>query len=917
MTVCLLVLSAAEIDGFYFWKNGNYTQFSLSEIHFGDDKISIGDVTFSVNDIDSITFVQPKEPIVATDTLFIYYEGQTATVFPQRVGGITTEVNGAAVTLTNANTDREMTFVLNGESDEGNFTYNGEYKACIRLDGLNLKSRTGAALDIKCGKRIALELAEGTNNYLEDAADSLGQKAALYCKGHLEVSKGGTLTVKSNVTHAIKTKEYMLVKSSTGSITVTGAAGDGIHAGQYFKMNGSTVTVSGVKGDGIQAEATQEGDEDDGQVILRGGTLNVSVAERDVSAIKSDSLMSITGGNITITTTGDGDKGIKSKADLNISGGELSFTQSGQYIVEDNDPGYVTSIKSDGNLTVSGGSIVIENTGEAGKGLSADGDITINETDASLTLNINAFGKGGPLDLSRDLESGTDSDGNSGDVSQDETKKTYRIGVALSTVKDEYWKDIVYLYSAEGTRIAWLTNIITLENTEQTTCSFFYYEFDQPQSGQFYFACNNYKVGGIIYTFRSPAVNGPTESTPDVYYFIDTDSYTKSGPIRTFSTTDYTPRFADGIITDKCEINSERSYVAAAGIKGDGNVTICGGTITINTTRAAAKGITCDKTLTTTGGNINITGSGAGLGFYLNATTAKGLTSDECIELQGGTITIQMTGEGAKGIKSDGTIVIGKSNDEGPILNISVTGAKYNGSSSSKAIKAIGAITINGGESVITASNKKAEGLESKLKADASIVINGGKHYFRCYDDCINSAGCIIFDGGTVVCSGRTNDSVDSNYNRYGAIQIGNGVVFAYTANPSNGSFDCDSRNYFRITGNGIAIGFGGNGMGSSSSSGVDNAMQGYYFCTDPITYNKGQYYTLADMDGNNIVTFSFESNIVSKLSIFTATGMTSGAGYSVKCSSTEPTDATTAWYGLYLGSTAQGQTDVTSFTAK
>ena len=103
-----------------------------------------------------------------------------------------------------------MCFILSGESTEGSFTYNGTFKACIRLAGLSLKSTTGAALDIKCGKRIALELLEGTENYLEDAPDSLGQKAALYCKGHLEVSKGGSLTVKGNYTHAIKTKEYML-----------------------------------------------------------------------------------------------------------------------------------------------------------------------------------------------------------------------------------------------------------------------------------------------------------------------------------------------------------------------------------------------------------------------------------------------------------------------------------------------------------------------------------------------------------------------------------------------------------------------------------------------------------------------------------------------------------------------------------
>ena len=371
MTIGLLAISAAEIDGLYFWKNGTYTRFDISDIVFGDNGLTVGETTFSPYDIDSITFRKPKTVEVATDTLYISYNGTAATVSPESVKGIQAEVNGAAVKLTNANTDREMCFILSGQSDEGSFTYNGEYKACIRLAGVNLKSTTGAALDIKCGKRIALELLEGTDNYLEDPTESLGQKAALYCKGHLEVSMGGTLTVKGNNTHAIKTKEYMLVKKTTGGITVTGAEGDGIHAGQYFKMNGGSVTVSGVKGDGIQAEATQEGDEDDGQVILRGGTLNVSVTERDVAAIKSDSLMTISGGTITINATGDGDKGLKSKADLSISGGELTITQSGKYIVVNNDPGYVTSIKADGDIDISGGTIVINNTGNCSLHISA------------------------------------------------------------------------------------------------------------------------------------------------------------------------------------------------------------------------------------------------------------------------------------------------------------------------------------------------------------------------------------------------------------------------------------------------------------------------------------------------------------------------------------------------------------------
>ena len=933
----LLALSAAEIDALYFWKNGTYTRFDVMDMLFGDDKITVGDAIFDASEVDSITFRKPAEAEeVVVDTLYINYDGQVATVTPENVDSISVEINGATVNLTNNKTSREMTFVLSGESTEGSFTYNGTYKACIQLAGLSLKSTTGAALDIKCGKRIALELLQGTENYLEDCADSLGQKAALYCKGHLEVSKGGTLTVKGNYTHAIKTKEYMLIKKTTGSINVIGAEGDGIHAGQYFKMNGGSVTISGVKGDGIQAEATQEGDENDGQFTLKDGTLNISVTERDVAAIKSDSLMYISGGNITINTTGDGNKGLKSKDELDIAGGELNITQTGKYIVENNDPGYVVGVKASGDLNISGGTIVINNTAEAGKGLSADGDININEEDASLTINIEAKGSGAALDLSRNVEV-ADGGGDGGGGGEDGDEETvYRICVALSSTNSQYWKNVVYLYTSSGTKIDQLTNTITVQATGQTTRTFYYYDFDEAPDGQFYFASDDYQRqggggpggggGGQTYTIKTGNVSGPTDTNTSVYYYINTSSPQRSGTVYTFTASDYTSRYANGTITDSGSVApSGGKFATAAGIKGDGNITIAGGTIIINNSGAAAKGISCDKVLQTTGGSVTITNSGGGTGTTSSYSTAKGLTSDGSIDLQGGTISISMTGAGGKGIKSDGTIVVGSSDGDGPTLTVSTTGAKYLSTSSAKAIKATGTITINGGEMVVTTSQNGAEGLESKLKSNASIVFTGGKHYFKCYDDCINTAGAIKFEGGIVVCYSNGNDAIDSNYGQAGAIQIGNGAVLAYTSagGPEEG-FDCDNNSYIQITGNGIGIsgggsqgGGGGGWGGGGSSSSIGSAVQGYSLNTSSISYAANRYYTLADASGNNLVTYSVEASFSSTLSLFTATGMTKGSTYTLKYSTAAPTDATTAWHGLYLGSSAQGTTQVTSFTAQ
>ena len=265
-----------------------------------------------------------------------------------------------------------------------------------------------------------------------------------------------------------------------------------------------------------------------------------------------------------------------------------------------------------------------------------------------------------------------------------------------------------------------------------------------------------------------------------------------------------------------------------------------------------------------------------------------------------------MTGSYTQGL-ADGT---------GPTLTVSNTGSAFN-SSSAKAIKAICAVTLYGGTTEVTTKTSGGEGLESKT----SVNIEGGKHYFFCYDDCINTSGKIFFNGGVTVCYSNGNDAVDSNAGTTGAITIGNGAVFAFTTKgaPEEG-FDCDNNSYIQITGTGIGISAGANqggGMGGSSSSTISNAKQGYAFVTSSISYTTGRYYTLSDASGNNLVTYSFPASCSSSLALFTATGMVKNSTYYVKYSTTAPTDATTAWHGLYIGSSHKGTTSVTSFTAK
>ena len=395
-------------------------------------------------------------------------------------------------------------------------------------------------------------------------------------------------------------------------------------------------------------------------------------------------------------------------------------------------------------------------------------------------------------------------------------------------------------------------------------------------------------------------------------------------------------------------INYDPTYCTA--IKGDANVIISGGDISINlpTTNHGGKGISCAGDMTITGDNtINIETHGDGATY--TATSGTDTYSSSCLRAEGnmqilsGDITLNSTGKAGKGIKVgkktgntySGTYTQGNSNGTGPTLTISTTGAQVGSSgggwpgpgggsssrSSAKAIKVGGTATVYGGTTTITTTKSGAEGLESKTQ----INMEGGQHYFKCYDDCINSAGKIFFNGGVTVCFSNGNDAVDSNAGTGGAITIGNGVAFAYTTkgNPEEG-FDCDNNNYIRITGTGIGISAGGmqgGGPGGGGSGGtIPNPAQGYKFYTSNYTFQAGKYYTLSTASGSggtNMVTFSFESNVNSSLALITATGMVSGNNYYVNYGDSAPTNPTTAFHGLYIGGTSSASTQAFSFTAQ
>lgn len=348
----------------------------------------------------------------AQTPIVINYSGSTANVnIPTGISDVTADVDGANVVINSATTINEYTYCVKGESVNGSLTISGNYKLKLQLAGVSLTNATGGpAINIDCGKRIAVELVEGTTNTLADVAGGT-HKAALYFKGHPEFEGGGVLNVTGRSKHAISSKEYMELKSSTGMINILGAVGDGLHCGKgkmnnehnYFLMKGGNVNILNVGSDGVDSDdygcirieggaiSINVGDgatglKADSLITIKDGDVNVYVKGTDSEGIRSRYSTCIEGGNIKIVVTGDGSKGIKSKryaeestvlngGFVSVNGGNVEIeTHGDDYVDETGDVSKCMGVSVDADYVQAGGNVTLYAMGQGAHTYNVKGD---------------------------------------------------------------------------------------------------------------------------------------------------------------------------------------------------------------------------------------------------------------------------------------------------------------------------------------------------------------------------------------------------------------------------------------------------------------------------------------------------------------------------------------------------------------
>jgi hypothetical protein len=265
-----------------------------------------------------------------------------------------------------------------------------------------------------------------------------------------------------------------------------------------------------------------------------------------------------------------------------------------------------------------------------------------------------------------------------------------------------------------------------------------------------------------------------------------------------------------------------------------GNIYLEGGAIRINIAGKAAKGIKSEGDMIISGGTINVstTGHGKWDDEDLKTKAAACLSSDAKVVISGGTLTLTSTGAGGKGINCDtefelsgGDVTVvttgGLYYNNGTTENTNYTGNTDNINSdyhsSSKGVKADGAITISGGRINVSTAGLNAEGIESKT----SMLISAGEVIVNAYDDALNVGGDgtdLIIEGGYVYARALNNDGIDGNGNVY----VKGGLVYAIGAREPEVAIDANTEENKKLyVQGGTIIAVGGLERGASITGGT------------------------------------------------------------------------------------------------
>ena len=306
----------------------------------------------------------------------------------------TVSATGCHVTVNNT-TDEKVMYELKGTAEDGSIKLYSSRKQALVLDGLDLTSTKGAAINNQSKKKCFV-VVKGSNSlkdattYSSTPADE-DEKAVLFSEGQLVFSGDGTLTVTAQGKAGITSDNYVHFMESP-VINVTSSTGHGIRGKEAVIISDGTVSVS------VSADM-KKGITSDSVVCINGGETMINISGsaayddedaeyKGTAGIKADYLFLMNAGTLSVINSGKGGKGISGDMTGCFNGGTVRVATTGTNYGNSsggNRWGQSSSgnsvsakgIKFDGNLFFNGGTVTVNCT--AHEGIESKGNIIVTD----------------------------------------------------------------------------------------------------------------------------------------------------------------------------------------------------------------------------------------------------------------------------------------------------------------------------------------------------------------------------------------------------------------------------------------------------------------------------------------------------------------------------------------------------------
>lgn len=355
------------------------TTVSGNDFIINDDPV---DVDFSQADEDMFTERDGKTEYDESKAVTIKLNGTSATASSNSVN-----ISGSRVTIT-----EEATYVISGELTDGMLIVNAKDTAKLQLvfDGVNITSKTSAALYVLEADKVFLTLAEGTTNTLANggsfsAIDDNNIDGALFSKQDLTLNGAGLLTVTSPAGHGIVCKDDLVVTGGTYTIH---SASHAVDANDSVRISEAAFTIDAGK-DAIHCENTEDAEK--GFIYISSGSIK---AEAEGDGIAAGAYLQIEDGTFDLLIGGGSENG--SKASSGNYGGFMGggpggmrpgSSQSSTTTTDENSAS-MKGIKAANSLLISGGTFKIDSADDA---VHSDVSVTINGGTFEITSGDDAI----------------------------------------------------------------------------------------------------------------------------------------------------------------------------------------------------------------------------------------------------------------------------------------------------------------------------------------------------------------------------------------------------------------------------------------------------------------------------------------------------------------------------------------------